>query len=151
MIPEQIKTWAIAYIEWIDVSSKDINTEHAWNGTKYDNTLENSSRQVSFCLCNALVDHLLGISISYGQTNRNDWVISRFCPSAPRHDHLVREIGANGTWGKIEHRVFGKKHDRRGLIFTSAWFLSSVSSASYIEIKLATDHILLKQLMSKRE
>ena len=44
--------------------------------------------------------------------------------------------------GKMEHRVFWKKHARRRSIFPSTWFLSSASSASYIEIKLATDHVL---------
>ena len=45
--------------------------------------------------------------------------------------------------GKMEHRVFWKKHARRGSIFKSTWFLSSANSASYMEIKLAIDHILV--------
>ena len=41
--------------------------------------------------------------------------------------------------GKMEHRVFGKNHARRGSIFKSTRFLSSASSASCMEIKLAID------------
>ena len=43
--------------------------------------------------------------------------------------------------GKMEHRVFWKKYARRGSIFKSTWFLSSASSASCIEIKLAIDYV----------
>ena len=42
----------------------------------------------------------------------------------------------------MEHRLFWKKHARRGSIFKSSWFLSSASSASCLEIKLAIDHVL---------
>ena len=43
--------------------------------------------------------------------------------------------------GKMEHQVFWKNHARRGSIFKSTWFLSSASSASCMEIKLAIDHV----------
>ena len=43
--------------------------------------------------------------------------------------------------GKMEHRVFGKNHARRGSIFKFTWFLPSASSASCMEIKLAIDHV----------
>ena len=43
--------------------------------------------------------------------------------------------------GKMEHRVFGKKHARRGPIFKSTWFLSSASSAAWMKMKLAIDHV----------
>ena len=43
--------------------------------------------------------------------------------------------------GKMEHRVFWKNHARGGSIFKSTWFLSSASSASWMEIKLAVDHV----------
>ena len=44
--------------------------------------------------------------------------------------------------GKMERWVFGKVRVRRRSIFTSPGFLSSASSAPYIEIKLAIDHVL---------
>ena len=56
------------------------------------------------------------------------------------HIYILKS-GQNGTWGKMEHRVFGKNHTRRGSIFKATWFLSSASSASCMEIKLAIDHV----------
>ena len=44
--------------------------------------------------------------------------------------------------GKMEHRVFWKKPVWCRSIFKSIWFLSSASSASHVEIKLAIDHVL---------
>ena len=50
--------------------------------------------------------------------------------------------------GKMEYRVFGKWHTRRRPVFTSTWFLSSASSVSYIEIKLAINHVFISQKRS---
>ena len=54
--------------------------------------------------------------------------------------HIVSR-GKMEHGGKMEHRVFWKNHTRRGSIFKSTWFLSSASSASCMEIKLAIDHV----------
>ena len=43
--------------------------------------------------------------------------------------------------GKMEHRVFWKKACLVWAYFHVIWFLSSASSISYIEIKLAIDHV----------
>ena len=66
--------------------------------------------------------------------------------STPHIDGLVQErrIVSRGKMehgGKMEHRVFWKKHARRGSIFKSTWFLSSASSAACMKIKLAIDHV----------
>ena len=75
-------------------------------------------------------------------------ILDIFVPWYTNSDSHERARGKMKYGGKMEHRVFGKKHARSGCIFTSTWYLLLASSASYTEIKLAIDHVL--SILQKR-